>query len=290
MLKKRLIPCLILKDDLIVQSIGFNRYLPIGKAMIAIEFVAKWDVDEIMLIDISATRESRKPNLALIAGISERCFVPLTVGGGIHSLSDIRDVIRAGADKIAVNTEALANPRFITYGADAFGTQCMVVSIDAKKNPNGAYEVYRNSGTQSTGLAPQAWAVTAQEFGAGEIFLNSIDRDGSKLGYDVTLIRKVTDAVTIPVIACGGVGKMEHFIAGITKGNASAVSAGNIFHYTEHSTIVAKAHLVKAGIDVRLNTFAKYQNFTFDFTGRLMKKPDTELEDIWFERFTKEVI
>ncbi len=270
MLKYRLIPCLILKDDLIVQSIQFKRYLPIGKAEVAIEFFVNWDVDEIVLLDINASRKGRKPRLDLIALYAEECFVPFTVGGGISTLSDIRNVIRAGADKVSINTEAVRSPHFITEGAKTFGCQCITVSIDAKKNSSGDYEVFVNSGKESTGLHPAEWAQKVQSLGAGEILLTSIDRDGTKQGYDLDLIHMVTDAVTIPVVACGGVGTMDHFIQGIVDGGAQAVAAANIFQYTEHSTIIAKSALKKAGIPVRLSSQVKYEGFNIDEKGRLI--------------------
>jgi cyclase len=290
MLKKRLIPCLISKDGLIVQSINFRQYLPIGRVKIAIEFVAKWDVDEIILLDISATRDGKKPDFELVSLISERCFVPLTLGGGIHDISDIKNLIRAGADKIVINSESLSNPDFIRKSSVVFGSQCIVVSVDVKRHSDGRYEVYGDSGSNPTGLDPVEWAVRVQELGAGEIFLNSIDRDGSKLGYDLDLVKMITGAVKIPVIACGGVGKMEHLVEGITVGKASAVAAANIFQYIEHSTIIAKAYLLRAGIDIRLDTLAKYEDFTFDETGRILKKKDSELDEIWFERHIKEIL
>lgn len=290
MLKTRLIPCLVLKNNLIVQSINFRRYLPVGSAKISIEFVANWDVDEIFLVDITATKEKRKPNFSLITSISERCFVPLTVGGGIHDMEDIRQVIRAGADKISINSEAVSNPAFITEGAKIYGKQCIVVSMDAMLHDNGRYEVCVDSGKKPTGLDPVEWAKRLEDYGAGEIFLNSIDRDGSKRGYDIPLLRQVSEAVSIPVIACGGVGTMDHLVVGVLEGKASAVSAANIFHYTEHSTIVAKAYLRNAGVEVRLNTAAKYDNFSFDALGRIMKKGESDLSQIWFEKYKMEKI
>lgn len=290
MLKKRLIPCLILKNDRIVQSFNFKRYLPIGNAKTAIEFVTNWDVDEIFLVDITATREKKKPNLDLISSISENCFIPLTIGGGIHEINDIKNVMRAGADKISINSEAVNNPEFITESSEIFGSQCIVVSIDVLINTQGKYEVFINSGRIPTGLDPVGWAKKAQKLGAGEIFLNSIDRDGSRLGYDLKLLKIVTQAVDIPIIACGGVGIMEHLAQGIIEGGVSAVSAGNIFHHMEHSTIIAKAYLKNKGIDVRLNTDANYEGFIFDEITRINKKDESELGKIWFRKHTVEKI
>jgi len=258
MLKKRLIPCIILRDGLLVQSIEFKRYLPIGKPKIAVEFFNAWDVDEIVILDISASHENRGPLFELIEHVSKICFVPLTVGGGIRSIADIRDILKVGADKVSINTEAVTTPSFITEAAEVFGSQCMVVSIDVKTNQDGCYEVFSHCGKNPAGLHPVEWARKAEEMGAGEIFLNSINRDGTKRGYDLELVKMVSTAVSIPVIACGGAGKMEHFAEGISEGNASAVSAANIFHYYEHSTILAKAQLKKAGVAIRLSTEATY--------------------------------
>lgn len=290
MLKKRLICCLVLQDELLVQSIGFSRYLPIGKAKIAVEFMTNWDIDEILIVDISATREQRKPSMNLIANISKNCFVPLTVGGGISEIEDVHRVIRAGADKISINHAALSKPAFITEAAKSFGSQCVVVSMDVKTNSTGSYEVFANSGTEATGKTPTAWAKEVEELGAGEIFLNSIDRDGSKKGYDLDLIRSVSEAVKIPVIACGGVGVMSHFVDGLVIGGASAVAAANIFQHIEHSTIIAKSFLQKAGVDMRLSTMARYTDFLFDDSGRILKKADSELDEMWLERATMESI
>jgi len=258
MLKKRLIPCIILRNGLLVQSIEFRRYLPIGKPKIAVEFFNAWDVDEIIILDISASYEHRGPLYELIQHVSKICFVPLAVGGGIRTVNDIREILKVGADKVSINTEAICRPSFITEGAEIFGSQCMVVSIDVKTNAQGNYEVCSHGGRHATGLNPVEWAQQVEKRGAGEIFLNSIDRDGTKKGYDLELVRTVSDAVGIPVIACGGVGKMSDFLEGVMEGHASAVSAANIFHYYEHSTILAKASLKKAGVAIRLSTAATY--------------------------------
>jgi imidazole glycerol-phosphate synthase subunit HisF len=269
MLKKRLIACLLVRDGLIVQSIGFNKYLPIGHPKFPIEFVVKWDVDEIVLLDMSATPQNRGPDLKLIELLSHYCFLPLTVGGGIRSVDDVRNIIRAGGDKASLNTTAFKRPEIISEIADVFGSQCVVISIDAKKMNNGDYNVFLNSGQIDTGVTVQAWAQKVEKLGAGEIFLNSIDRDGKKLGYDENLIRLVSESVQIPVISCGGVGQFTDFSKGIQAG-ASAVAASNIFHFVEHSTIIAKAQLLKAGVDIRLDSRARYNDREFDSEGRLV--------------------
>ena len=280
MLKNRLIPCLVLRDNIIVQSLGFKRYLPIGKAEIAIEFFMNWDVDEILVVDITATKEEREVNFDFIKYVSKKCFLPLTIGGGIKTVEDIRKVLKAGADKVSINTAAFNTPELIEKGAKTFGSQAIVISIDTKKNDQGEYKVYLNSGTEETDISPLEYAKKCEKLGAGEIFLTAIDRDGMKNGYDIELIKMVSDKVNIPVIACGGVGKMEHFAEGIQKGGASAVSAANIFQHIEQSTIVAKAFMKKQGVDVRLISKAKYDDFEFDEFGRILKSP--KIEKTWW--------
>lgn len=290
MVKKRLIACLLIRNGLIVQSIGFKRYLPIGLPRFPIEFLVKWDVDEIVLLDISATLENRAPNIQVLELLSRSCFVPLTVGGGIKSVDDVRRVIRAGADKVAVNAHAVARPEFVSEIANVFGVQCIVVSIDCRLESDGRYQVYTHSGSRPTGLTPEAWAEQVESLGAGEIFLNSIDRDGSKQGYDIDLIRRVSDSVSIPVVGCGGVGDYNHFATGILEGGASAVAAANLFHYIEHSTIVAKAQLLRSGIDIRLDSDAKYEGRVFDDSGRLIMLSAEGLSEIEFKRSTKDIL
>jgi len=290
MLKKRLVACLLIKDGLIVQSVGFNKYLPIGHPQFPLEFVVKWDVDEIILLDMSASSEKRILNIELLEVLSKSCFVPLTVGGGISSVEDVRQIIRAGADKVSINTNAIKDPAIITKIADIFGSQCAVVSMDCKLDDDGVYRVYSDSGKSPTNLSTKEWAKKVEKLGAGEIFLNSIDRDGSKKGYDNNLIKLVSDAVSIPVIACGGVGNFSHFSSGILEGGASAVAAGNIFHYIEHSTIVAKMNLLQSGIDVRMDSEATYEGRQFDENGRLMMMSGKDLSKIELNKGSKDII
>lgn len=284
MVKKRLIACLLLREGLIVQSHGFKRYLPIGRPRFPIEFVSKWDVDEIVLLDMSASSENRGPDLEVLEVLSKFCYVPLTIGGGIKTVDDVRLVLRSGGDKVCLNFHVLKRPELITEIANIFGSQCVVVSIDCRREADGKYQVYSSSGAFGTGLAPMDWAVRCEKLGAGEIFLNSIDRDGARIGYDLDLIRSVTQAVNIPVIACGGVGDYDDFAPGILEGEASAVAAANIFHHIEHSTILAKAHMLKSGIDVRLDSDANYKNRMFDDDGRLMMLSADLLAKIEFIR------
>lgn len=287
--KKRLIGCLVVKGGIVVQSIGFKRYLPVGKPEIAVEFLTNWGIDEIVLLDISATAEGRGPDFAMVARVSKKCFVPLAVGGGIKNVEDIHHLIRHGADKVVINTAAVKDPQFITQAAEVFGNQCIVVSIDAKKTAK-SYEVFLDSGRKPTGKSPVELAQQAQQSGAGEIFLNSIDRDGSKQGYDVALIKEVSQAVVIPVIACGGAGHPEHFAQAFAQGSASAVAAANYFHFTEHSPIVTKAFLKEDQVDMRLDSYATYADFTFDGMGRIAKRSKEYLDKLRFEYQPKEVI
>ena len=290
MLKKRLIACLLIKNDLIVQSIGFKKYLPIGNPKFPLEFLNKWDVDEIILLDIDAYKEKRKLDLKILEILSKSCFVPLTVGGGISTVEDVRKFIRNGADKVSINSSAISNPKLITEIANVFGSQCIVVSIDCKLDEDGIYRVYKNSGKISTNLVASEWAKEIENLGAGEIFLNSIDRDGSKLGYDIDLIKEISDTVSIPVIACGGVGDFSHFASGIVDGNASAVAAGNIFHYIEHSTIIAKMNLLQSNIDVRMDSEATYEGRRFDNNGRLMMISKEDLLKVQFKRGKEDLL
>jgi len=287
--KRRLIGCLVVKDGLVVQSIAFKKYLPVGKPEIAVEFLNNWGIDEIILLDIDATRQGRAPDFAMVERVSKKCFVPLTVGGGIKGLEDIHHLIRHGADKVVMNTVAIKDPQLIKKSAEVFGDQCIVISIDAKKTAN-VYEVFLNSGSEPTGLSAVELAKRAEKLGAGEIFLNSIDHDGSKQGYDVELIKQVADAVSIPVIACGGVGHPQHFSEGFNKAGATAVAAANYFHFTEHSPVTTKAFLREHGFDVRLDSYATYEGFEFDVMGRVSKRMEEYLDKLRFEYQPKEII
>ncbi len=287
--KRRLIGCLVVKGGIVVQSIGFRQYLPVGKPEIAVEFLNNWGIDEIVLLDIDATREGRGPDFTMIERVSKKCFVPLTAGGGIRNLEDMRRLIRHGADKIAINTAAVKSAGLIKQASDVLGDQCIVVSIDARK-VNGKYEVFLDSGREPTGLDPAKFAKQTAAMGAGEIFLNAVDRDGAKQGYDIELIKNVAAAVSIPVIACGGAGHPQHFSEALIKGNATAVAAANYFHFTEHSPVVTKAFLKEQGIDVRLDTYATYEGFSFDDKGRIGKRSESYLDKLRFEYQPKEVI
>ena len=252
MLKKRLIPVLILRDGQVVQSVQFKHTNVIHwNPATAVDFFNKWAVDEIVLLDVSRNLNKRQKFYDSIEMLSKKCFVPLTVGGWLQNFDDVAQVLRLGGDKVAINTKAFRDPSFISKCANVFGKQCIVVSIDVKTGINGNYEVYIDRGKEATGKDPVAWAQQLQKVGAGEIFLNCIERDGFRKGYDLDLLKKVVNAVNIPVIAMGGVFKWQHLADGILIGGADAVAAANIFHYTEHSTKKAKEFLRTSGINVR---------------------------------------
>ena len=250
MLSNRLIACLVVKNDIVVQSIGFKRYLPVGRVKIAVEFLNSWGVDEIVMLDIDASPQGRSPNLQLVAEASNHGFVPLTVGGGIRTVSDMRDLLRAGADKISINRAAIDTLDLIPEGARVFGSQCIVVAIDAKATRNG-WEVYTHGGRTPTGKDAVTWAQEVVERGAGELLLTSMDRDGHQGGYDLELTAAISEAVPMPVIASGGAGTLDHLHEAINIGKADAVLAASIFHYGKYRMKDAKNYLSGKGIPIR---------------------------------------
>jgi len=267
MLKKRLIAIILTKGPLIVQSFGFKKYLPLGNVKTAIEFFVNWDVDEIILIDIDASKKKQLIDIKLIKWALEECFIPITIGGGIKYISDVRNIIKFGADKICINSVVRENPDFVKKCSHIFGSQCITVSLDVIQE-NGFYKVYDYLKKETFNEDPRKFAERIENLGAGEILLNFVNRDGSAQGYDLKLLKMVSEAVSIPVIATGGAGKPKHLSEGILTGKIQAVAAANMFQHTEHSTISAKAQLRKDGIDVRLNSKVKYENFSFDKLGR----------------------
>lgn len=252
MIKTRVIPCMLIRKLGLVKSVKFKTFRPIGVPVTAARVYNAREVDELVVLDIDATFDDRGPNLELVHDIAEECFMPLTVGGGIRTVQDMHNVLKGAADKISINTCAIETPGLICEGAKVFGSQSIVASIDVKVNDAGEYEVFSHSGIKPTGLDPVQWAKRVEELGAGEIFLASIDRDGVMEGYDIGLIRMVSEAVSIPVIASGGVGKLQDFVDGILHGRASAVSAASIFHFTHYTPRNAKRAMHDAGINVRL--------------------------------------
>jgi cyclase len=251
-LKKRLIPSIVLRDGTVVRSVSFKHTNVIHwKPLTAVDFFNKWAVDEIVLLDVSRDLGQRERFYEVVEGLSRKCFVPLTVGGWVTTVEEVRRLLRLGADKVSVNTAAVRRPEFITECARFFGAQCVVVAIDVRRAPDGTPEVWIDRGGERTSWRAAAWAREAEARGAGEILLTSIDRDGSGLGYDLELVRDVVDAVSIPVVAFGGAFTWQHLVDGITIGGADAVSAANVFHFTEQSTRKAKDYMRKSGIDVR---------------------------------------
>lgn len=255
MLKTRIIPCLDVKDGRVVKGVNFVDLIDAGDP---VEAAAAYDAagaDELCFLDITASHEGRDNIFHVVEQTAERCFMPLTVGGGVRTIEDIGRLLNAGADKVSINTAAVKNPDFVREAAEKFGAQCIVVAIDAKRvsapgEPN-RWEIFTHGGRTPTGIDAIAFAKHVTELGAGEILLTSMDRDGTKSGFDLELTRAVSDAVTIPVIASGGVGNLDHLVAGISEGHASAVLAASIFHFGTYTISEAKKHMADAGIAIR---------------------------------------
>ena len=252
MLKKRIIPCLDVKDGRVVKGINFVDLKDAGDPVEQAKIYDKGGADEICFLDIAASSENRKILLDKVSETARSCFVPLTVGGGISSIEDIKNLLLAGADKVSINTAAVKNHNFIKESSIRFGTQCIVIAIDAKKIGNNKWEIFTHGGRNSTGIDAIEYAKIAEKNGAGEILLTSMDKDGTKTGYDLELTRAIASLVSIPVIASGGVGSLDHLYEGFKIGLASAVLAASIFHYGEFSIKDAKSYLSEKGIPVRL--------------------------------------
>lgn len=251
MLTKRIIPCLDVKDGRVVKGISFVNLRDAGDP---IEIAKAYDTDgadELCFLDIAATYENRKTILDVVARTAEQVFMPLTVGGGVRTLEDIRNLLTAGSDKVSINTAAVERPEFVREASARFGTQCIVVAIDAKRRATGGWEVFTHGGRTATGIDVVEWVKKMENHGAGEILLTSMDQDGRQSGYDLELTAAVSGAVSIPVIASGGVGTLEHLYDGFTKGKADAVLAASILHYGTHTIPEAKAYLRGRGIAVR---------------------------------------
>jgi len=250
--KVRVMPTLLYKDVGLVKGVQFDSWRRVGSAMQAIKVYNMRGVDELVFLDITATRDGRRPDFTLIDELADECFMPLTVGGGIRSVDDVQHLLQVGADKIAINTAAVETPGLVRDIAAQFGSQCVVVSIDARRHEDGSLEVFTHAATVATGRDPVGFAKEIEAAGAGEILLTSIDRDGTMTGYDVDLIRDVCAAVTIPVIASGGAGNYEHMAEALLVGKASAVAAASIFHFTPQTPLEAKQYLRERGVNVRL--------------------------------------
>jgi len=255
MLTKRIIPCLDVKDGRVVKGVNFVGLRDAGDPVEAAQRYDEEGADELTFLDITASHERRNIILDVVARTAETVFMPLTVGGGVRDLQDIRNLLNAGADKVAINTAAVDNPKFVAEASERFGSQCIVVAIDAKRTENadeaGPWEVYVHGGRTPTGLDALEWAQRMEAAGAGEILLTSMDRDGTRDGYDLGLTRAIAQAVEVPVIASGGVGNLEHIREGLTEGLASAALAASIFHFREHSIPDCKRYLAEHGVAVR---------------------------------------
>ncbi|MEW6098136.1 MAG: imidazole glycerol phosphate synthase subunit HisF [Pseudomonadota bacterium] len=253
MLAKRIIPCLDVTGGRVVKGVNFVELRDAGDP---VEIAARYNeqgADELTFLDITATSEGRDLILPIIEAVASQVFIPLTVGGGVRTVEDVRRLLNAGADKVSFNSAAVANPEVIRQASAKYGSQCIVVAIDAKARTDGSgWDVYTHGGRRNTGLDAVAWARQMAEYGAGEILLTSMDRDGTKSGFDLALTRAVSDAVPVPVIASGGVGTLEHLVEGLVQGGADAVLAASIFHYGEYTVGQAKALMAERGIPVRL--------------------------------------
>jgi len=252
MLKTRIIPCLDVADGRVVKGVNFVDLRDAGDPVDAARAYDAAGADEITFLDIHATHENRGTMFDVVSRTAEQCFIPLTVGGGVRTVADVRALLLAGADKVSFNSAAVANPDVVAEAADQFGSQCIVVALDAKTVEPGRWEIFTHGGRKSTGIDAVAFAQKVVARGAGEILLTSMDRDGTRAGFNLPLTRAISDAVSVPVIASGGVGTLDHLVEGVTQGHASAVLAASIFHFGDHTIAEAKAHMAASGIPMRL--------------------------------------
>ena len=251
MLKTRLIPCMLFNGTNMIKTIKFGEERNLGNPVQFAKVYTARNVDELIFLDVNASAEGRGPLFSMIEEIVQECFMPLTIGGGIRTISDISKLLEIGADKVSINTTAINNPSFIKEASEKFGSQCIVVSIDVKL-VGEKYIVFKNRGKENTGMELAAWVAQASELGTGEIFVTSIDRDGTMEGYDISLIKQTSAASTAPVIACGGAGKVDDIISAVKEGKADAVSLASMFHYSGHTSESNKDRMRQAGISVRM--------------------------------------
>jgi cyclase len=251
MLKVRIIPCLDVDDGRVVKGVNFVDLVDAGDPVEQARVYDKAGADELCFLDITASSDNRDTIYDVVAHTAEQCFMPLTVGGGVRKIEDIRKLLLAGADKVSINTASVKNPEFVAEAANKFGSQCIVVSVDAKSTGPETHEIFTHGGREATGIEAVGWSRRMADLGAGEILLTSMDRDGTKQGFNIGLTRAVSDAVAVPVIASGGVGTLDHLVEGVRQGHASAVLAASIFHFGTYTIAEAKAHMKAAGAAIR---------------------------------------
>ena len=251
MLKVRIIPCLDVDAGRVVKGVNFVDLVDAGDPVEQARIYDKAGADELCFLDITASSDDRDTIFDVVSNTAEHCFMPLTVGGGIRKIDDIRKLLLAGADKVSINTAAVKTPEFVGQAAEKFGSQCIVVSVDAKRTPFGGFEIFTHGGREATGTEAISWCQRMADLGCGEILLTSMDRDGTKKGFDLELTRAVADAVPVPVIASGGVGTLDHLVEGVMQGHASAVLAASIFHFGTYTIAEAKTHMKAAGAKIR---------------------------------------
>lgn len=290
MYKIRVLATILIKNNRVVQSICFKKYLPVADVVITVDFLNKWGIDEIVIFDIDATGEHRLPNMDLLEQIAKVNSVPITIAGGIKSVDDMKLIIKKCADKICLNEILFDHPKTITHGSNVFGSQCMVACIDVYRDKNKRCHVYRKGASENTFRDPLEWALELQALGAGEIIIQSINEDGRKQGYDLELVNQLSTSLAIPVVALGGVGMPSHFYDGITKGKASAVGAGNFFHFIEHSPVIVKKYLSERGIAVRCDTTINYNLHPITENGRLARVSSSHLKSLRFVQHIEETI
>lgn len=276
MLKKRIIATVLLKNGMVVQSIGFNKFLPIGKLKIVIEYLERWDVDEIVILDIGKSKGELPFDKKEISEVLNKCFIPVSIGGGINSIKEIKEVLRIGADKVIINSSIYNNYKFLKEASNIFGRQCIIAGVDVI-NVESRYSVVINSGTVILDISLKKYLHLLEQNGAGEILINSVDNDGKKQGFDIDLINITLSQLNIPVIAVGGAGTSRHFLEIFSNTTIDALAAGNMFHFTEHSIIALKSFLKNSGINnIRINDEYNYDGYDFH-DNRIVKAADAVL-------------